>query len=111
MFDWFGKRWKTSSDGIVRAKNSLLPEETVDVSAAVAAIVATDTAADLDYSTNPLKGIYVGATGTVWIQRVDDSTWFDYDVDKGAYIYGLIAKVGASGSHTTSASMKLRGER
>lgn len=100
-----GNYW-TDSNGMKRARSGL-PTETVDVSAAVA------TGADVDYSSQPLRAIYAGAAGSVWVRRFGDAagSWFEYAVDKGARIPGVIVAVGASGAHTTSPSMKLVGER
>lgn len=109
MFSWFGNRWKNAS-GQLTGKPSLLPEETVDVNAVITA--AAVTGKDADFKDQPLKGMYIGGAGIVYVRRVEDAAgvFLDYDCDKGAYIYGLIAEVGGTAGRLTTAT-KLRGER
>lgn len=106
----FGLRWGGPDTTQKRDKPSLLPEETVNVSTDVTAAAAK--AADADYSTNPLKGLYIGGAGTVYVRRVDDAAgvFVPYIMLAGGYIFGLIAAVGASGSNVTTATA-LVGER
>lgn len=106
----FGLRWGGPDSSQKRDKPSLLPEETIDISADVTA--ATAIAVDADYSTSPLKGLYVGGAGTVYVRRVDDvaGKFVPYVMTAGGYIYGLIATIGATGAHLTTATA-LVGER
>jgi hypothetical protein len=102
MFGLFGNLW-TGPDGVRRDRPGLLPSTTVDVTALLTG------SKDADFSANPLKGLYVGGDGSVYIKRVEDGAWFEYDCTKGAYIYGLIVAVGGAAGHVSTAT-KLRGE-
>ena len=65
-----------------------------------------------DYSSNPLKAIYVGditAGSSVYIKLREDSGFVEWDVTKGTYIEGLIVGVGGTTMGTTA--LKLVGLR
>ena len=68
----------------------------------------TLTAADIDYSTNPLLQIYVGGAGDVYVQMLDENgtaTWAKYVADKGLFITGVIMQVGGSTRGTTATEL------
>jgi hypothetical protein len=77
----------------------------------VSADLVTAAGADVDYSDNPLKGIYVGdvaAGSIVSVTMVQDGgTFFTWDCVKGMLIPGVI--VGVEGTVTTA--LKLVGVR
>lgn len=88
------KAWR----GKTTARSYPLPTESVDVSAALAA-----SGADLDYSSDPLRAIYVGdpfsngaTPSLVYIKLLDDSDFTVWDCVKGECIKGVIVAVGAS---------------
>lgn len=63
--------------------------------------VSTDAAVnDKDYSANPLRGIYVGGSGSVFVKGFDDTAFFEWAVLQGAHIPGLIIAVKAAPSAT-----------
>lgn len=93
-----------------RARQYPIPTQTVDVSAAVTAAAGTTTHAD--FSDNPLKRIYVGGAGDVYVRRYEDpsGTFFKYVMPAGGYVTGVIVEVGATSPAATTAT-ELRGER
>ncbi len=86
--------------GLKRARPYPLWTQTVDVSAAIAS-------ADADYSSNPLRGLYVGGAGVVYVKLQEDGVFLDWDCPQGFVIPGLI--YGVQKASTTAT--KLRGGR
>ncbi len=88
------KAWLRDGQPVARPYPTAL--ESVDVSADLAA----SPTGGADYSTNPLKGIYVGDVTTggplVYVKLREDSAFRVWDCVKGMYIEGIIVGVGAS---------------
>ena len=49
--------------------------------------------ADADYSGNPLRGIYVGGTGSVFVKCLEDSAFVEWACPQGTRIDGIIVAV------------------
>jgi hypothetical protein len=76
----------------------------------VSADLVAASGANVDYSSNPLKAIYVGdviTTGSlVYVKMLEDSGFFEWDCVQGMYIEGVI--VGVGGSTTAEKLVGLR---
>lgn len=105
MWD-FIKAWAGSSGGKV-ARAYPTPTQQVDVTATIAATPNVD----LDLSANPLRGLYVGADGDVYVKMLEDTAFFLYKAVKGTYIEGLIIAIGNSSGRQTGSSLALIGVR
>jgi hypothetical protein len=86
--------------GIKRGRPYPLWTESVDVSAAIAT-------ANADYSANPLRGLYVGGAGVVYLKLQEDSAFSEWDCPAGFVIPGLIVAV----RKLSTTATKLRGGR
>jgi len=79
----------------------------------VSADIVTAAGSDVDYSTNPLKAVYVGDPATsgseVAVKMKDDTAFFVWDCPKGTYIEGIIVGIGSVATGTTA--LKLIGLR
>lgn len=72
--------------GLKRARPYPLWTQSVDVTAAIATT-------DADYTANPLRGLYVGGAGIVYLKLQEDSAFLPWDCPAGFVIPGLIFAV------------------
>ncbi len=77
-----------------RPRSYPLGTQSVDVTADLATV-------DADYSANPLRGIYVGGLGSVFVKLNDDSAFLEWSCPQGFVIPGVIKAVRKSGTTAT----------
>jgi len=96
--------WEKSKAWNERSRAYPVPTQSVGVSADLTALHPAET--EVDYSSNPLRWIYVGGDGDLYIKKSEDSAFHKYVVTAGQYIAGLIVAVS-----TSTTATELVGER
>lgn len=57
---------------------------------------------DVDYRSNPLRGIYVGTAGVVYVRALEDTDYVAWTCENGTLIPVLVTGVRASGTTATN---------
>lgn len=82
---------------------SAIATEHFDLSAAI-----TAASEDLDYSSDPLRQIYVGGAGTIALRMAPDregnQPWVEYDLPAGTWMAGDWTGVGVAGARAPTAT-------